>query len=195
MCIECASTAFLTADGICKRELYCGKSNVLEENGEKCNCNSLTPTGSIAKVCALCDVRKEPHTEGAWAPTPKGMFRQCTKCKAKTLLYNGECIIKEDCPFENAQYLIKTYGGTCEAPFSCTDNRKYGGDNPGQSCKCNDPRNCQDCSYGRGGAHSCVSCKANTYLLNGVCITGAECTQDAGRTPIEGENGVGGVCV
>jgi hypothetical protein len=137
-----------------------------------------------------------PGSGGLWAPQVKGTYSQCTRCKDKRLMHEGRCVVRDECPFENARYILNTYGGTCEAPFACLAGKKVGGANQGKNCKCINKGSCSDCSWSAGGAYQCIRCKNRKYLFNGQCIGAEECALGNGGTPIEGEDGRGGgVCV
>lgn len=195
-CLECDEKSWLV-DGRCDAKLECGFGSKYSENvGGKCNCNNMEESGTIEKVCATCNVAKVSRPGGVWEPTPKGLFRECTMCKAYTLMHEGVCKPAAECPFEMAQYSVGKFDGSCEPPFSCVGGFKGDGENHGAKCKCQDRRNCSDCSWGAGGAHQCIRCKNNMYLSNGQCISMEECTHK-GLMAFEGteQKGQGGVCV
>ena len=168
-----------------------------EETGQPCNCNEALASGDVARTCKRCYARKAPHKSGGvYYVNPKGVHTECKSCKAPHLMHNGRCVARESCPASKAQYLVGSLGGRCEAPFACARGKRVGGDNPGGRCKCASRDVCRDCVWNAGSAEQqCTLCKKHMVLLNGRCVSAAECI-GKGLVPVRAASGArGGRCL
>ena len=67
---------------------------------------------------------------------------------------------------------------------------------PGGNCKCSNGSLCRDCMWNAGQSEQqCTMCKKHTLVLNGECISVAECI-NMGLIPVKGTVGArGGRCL
>jgi len=187
-CLACHNASWLV-NGVCKRQLVCGRGSVYEETGERCNCNEALATGGVVRTCKRCHARKEPRGGGVLYTNPKGVLTECRSCKAPHLMHKGKCIARAACPPAMARYLVGSMGGRCEAPFACVRGKRDGGEAPGGSCKCADSSLCRDCAWRAGREEQrCTMCKKRTLLFDGRCIGEAECI-GMGLVPVSAKRG------
>ena len=187
----------LVIAGVCKQVLRCGKRNQFEETGETCNCNNAdSDTFADSRTCKRCYARKSsPAGQGVFYTNPQGLSIECTSCKAPQFMLNGRCVAASQCPATMAQYLVGSFNGRCETPFSCVGGKREGGDTPGGNCKCRKSSLCRDCSWQPGRSEQqCLHCKKHTLLLNGDCVSAANCV-GRGLIPIKGTGPLGGRCL
>jgi len=193
-CIECDIGSWLL-NGVCKKQLYCGRNNKFTETGERCNCNHLTTNSQVIRTCKRCNARKVAASTGVFRANPKGLMIQCTSCKSPHLMHNGECIVRAECPLSMTQYSVGSAGGKCEKPFECIQGKREGGDLHGKHCKCTHRDVCRNCIWNAARAtQQCTLCKKHTVLHNGQCINEMECIKK-GLLPVRADGPQGGRCL
>jgi len=123
-----------------------------------CRCPNKQGT-KLEPNCHTCEFNKGGHGE-------------CTICKGRKLMHNGECL--DSCEGTGlAKYLPSGQkGGVCRPAFECVGGVDQSN---GESGGCECPRKleyCADCVYGDAG-HACTKCSPDSkrpYLHNGGCV-------------------------
>jgi len=193
-CIECDIGSWLL-NGVCKKQLYCGRNNKFAETGERCSCNRVSANSAVIKTCKRCNARKVAASAGMFYPNPKGLMVECTSCKSPHLMHNDQCIIRADCPLSMTQYSVGSAGGRCEKPFACVLGKREGGDRDGNHCKCTHRDVCRNCIWNAARAtQQCTLCKKFMLLHNGRCIDEMECIKK-GLIPVRADGPQGGRCL